>query len=240
MADTPTPPTPPEPPAESTPTRNEIDKQILADIKLGEDVLETATSDPGHTGALNAEELDADAIPHLTAYTTDARALAARVVPAKNICKAATVAEKVAWSRIMACLRDIQKRAKRKHARDKAQQATYLIGKKNFGANRSILEEDAETILTEAEAGGLPGFTPAKLTAGRMALTQWKQADAAQVTAAESQGKLLAELAAKVAQLNEARREIQRTADLAWPHTDPANAPIRRSFKLPPNKPFGV
>ena len=71
--------------------------------------------------------------------------------------------------------------------------------------------------------------------AGRAA---WRQADQSQATAKESQGKLPKELEAKVAQINEVRREVQRTADLAWPHTDPANAPIRRTFKLPPHKPF--
>ena len=71
--------------------------------------------------------------------------------------------------------------------------------------------------------------------AGRAA---WRQADQNQATAKESQGKLPKELEAKVAQINEVRRAVQRAADLAWPHTDPAYAPLRRAFKLPSNQPF--
>lgn len=237
MSDTPTPPTPP---AEPNPTPGDIDKKLLAAIKLGEDVIEAATTDPSHTAALTAEELDEDALPDLATYTGEARTLAARVVPTKRARNAATRAEAATLKTLLAVLRDIQKRAKRKFPKDKARQGAYLIGKNNLGKNRTELEEDAETILAVGASDGLPGLTPAKLTAATAALGAWKDADASQVTAEEEQGKLLKALEVKVAQINEVRREVQRTADLAWPHTDPANAPIRRTFKLPPNKPFGV
>jgi len=87
------------------------------------------------------------------------------------------------------------------------------------------------------EANALRGLTPEKIAAARAALDACKQADVDQGKAEEDQGKLLGQLQAKVDTMNTARREIQLAADTCWPSSDPANAPIRRAFMIPPNKP---
>lgn len=238
MTDTPTPPAPdPAPKKRATP--GDIDKQLLANIKLGEDMVEVAT-DAAHAEALDAEEIDPAAVGDLPALAAHARELAAKIPPAKRTFNAATAAEKTAYDALMAALRDIQKRAKRKFEQDKTRQAAYSVGKNNFGKNRTTLEQDAETIFTLATADVLPGLPPAKLTTSRGKLAAWKQADETQAKAAEAQTKAIQALETAVQQINTHRREIQRCADLAWPHTDPASAPYRRAFQLPVNKPFGV
>ena len=81
------------------------------------------------------------------------------------------------------------------------------------------------------------GLTTDKIAAARAALDAWNSADDDQRKAAEDQGKRLEDLRAKVDKVNTARREIQLAADTCWPHTDSANAPVRRAFEIPANKP---
>ncbi|MBI2924703.1 MAG: hypothetical protein HYY24_03250 [Verrucomicrobia bacterium] len=240
MAET-TPPTPPpEPPPAPKPPRQppgDTDKKVLADIKLGEDVTEAA-QDPAHAADLAAkEQIDAATVAELVTLTKDARTLAGQVVTAKKARNTATETEEAALTTLMQSLRDIQQRAKRKFT-DKPKRAAYCINKENFGRDREGLEQDAKNIIDLGEADALRGLTPEKITAARVALTAWKQADEDQGKAEEAQGRLLGQLQTKVGEVNVARREIQLTADTCWPHTDSANAPTRRAFKIPANKPI--
>lgn len=233
---TPVPPTPPTPPAKPKQTRGDIDQNILADIKLAEDVV-AAAQDADHAAKLADEGLAANAASELLTLAAAARDLAGQTVTAKKAKLAATQAEADALTTLLAGLRDFQQRAKRKFAKGDPKLAAYGIGKTNFGRDREGLEQDAENIIKLATADALPGLKPEKFTAATAALTAWKKGDQDQHKAEEDQGKLLGQLEAKVAELNAQRREIQLAADTAWPHTDGASAPFRRAFKLPVNQP---
>jgi hypothetical protein len=232
----PTPPNPEPTPAQPKQTRGDVDKTILADITLAEDVA-AAASDPDHAPQLAAEELDANAAANLLAGAKDARELVGKVVAAKKARLAATKTEQEACASLMGCLRDLQQRAKRRFPVGDPKRAAYGINKKNFGADRESLEQDAENIITQAGGDALPGLKPEKLAAASAALAAWKKADEAQHKAEEDQARRLNELNDTVAKVNAQRREIQLTADTAWPHTDKANAPVRRSFQIPVNQP---
>lgn len=210
---------------------------MLADIKLGEDVTEAA-QDPTHAADLAAkEQIDAATVGKLVTLTKDARTLAGQAVTAKKARNIATDTEEAALKTLMRSLRDIQQRAKGKFT-DKPKRATYCINKTNFGRDREGLEQDAKNIIDLGEADALRGLTAEKITGARAALTAWKDADQEQGKAEENQGKLLKQLGTKVDEVNAARREIQLAADTCWPHTDSANAPTRRAFKIPANKPI--
>ena len=220
-------------------TQGDLDKQLLADIQLGEDIAEAAV-DPAHAPMLAEEDVDGAEVTNLTGLTTAARNLAAQAVAAKKSRLAATKAETAAQKKLLSALRDLQSRAKRKFAKDKIRQAAYGIGKKNFGKNRTEFEQDADNIVRLAGTDALPGLKPEKLAAATAALTAWKSADTAQAQANETQSKLLIDLQAKVTDLNAARRDIQLAANTAWPHDNQANTATRRAFKIPANKPMAV
>lgn len=217
--------------------QGDLDKQLLADIQLGEDIAEAAV-DPAHAPMLAEEDVDGAEVTNLNGLTAAARDLAARAVAAKKSRLAATKTETATQKKLLSALRDLQSRAKRKFAKDKTRQAAYAIGKKNFGNNRTEFEQDADNIVKLAGTDALPGLKPEKLAGATAALTAWKQADTAQSQANETQAKLLTDLQVKVAELNDARRDIQLAASTAWPHDNKANAPTRRAFKIPANKPM--
>lgn len=229
-------PTPATAPAKPKQTRGDTDKRILADIKFAEDVAEAA-QDADHAPKLADEDLSATAASELLTLAGAARDLVGQAITAKKAKLAATQTEEKALNTLLAALRDFQQRAKRKFAKGDPKRAAYGIGQENFGRGREGLVQDAETILKLAAADALPGLKPEKLSAATAALAAWKQADLDQHKAEEAQAQLLDQLAAQVAELNAGRRDIQLAADTAWPHTDPANAPLRRAFKLPVNQP---
>jgi hypothetical protein len=238
MSETNPAPSAPDPePAKTKRVSGEIAKRHLDDIQLAHDVF-NAASDPVHAPVLASEALDAPAVAVVATLTADARDLCGKVALAKKARLAATRGEDAASKALIAALRDVQKRAKRKFPKDKTRLATYAIGKNHLGSNRTGLEQDAENILKLAAEDALPGLTPAKLTAANAALAAWNLAHAKQAKATEDQGQFLADLATTMTTLNEARRNIQRAADTAWPHTTKAHASIRRSFKLPATKPW--
>lgn len=230
-------PTPIPPPAPQTPqTHGDLDKQILADIKLGEDVA-AAAQDPDHAPRLaSEEEIDAATVANLVTLNTDARTLAGQVITAKKARLTATAAEVAAQKVLVKALRDIQQRAKSKF-KDKPKRSAYCINKVNFGRDRQSLGQDATDIINLGEADALRGLTPAKIAAARAALAAWKQTDVDEGKAEETQSTLIGQLQTKVDVINAARHDIQLAADTCWSHTDKANVPIRRAFKIPTNKP---
>ena len=231
-------PTPTPTPAPKTPqTHGDLDKSLLADIKLGEDVA-AAAQDPDHAARLVSEEqIDAATVANLVTLTVDARTLAGQVVTAKKARNTATATEVAAQKTLVKGLRDIQQRAKAKFT-DKPKRSAYCINQENFGHDRSILEQDATNIINLGEADALRGLTPAKIAAARAALAAWKQTDVDEGKAEETQSTLLGQLQAKVDAINTARHDIQLAADTCWPASDTTNAPVRRAFKIPTNKPI--
>jgi hypothetical protein len=231
-------PAPTPTPAPKTPqTHGDLDKSLLADIKLGEDVA-AAAQDPDHAPRLASEEqIDAATVANLVTLTGDARTLAGQVVTAKKARNTATATEVAAQKTLVKGLRDIQQRAKAKFT-DKPKRSAYCINQENFGHDRSSLEQDATNIINLGEADALRGLTPDKIAAARAALAAWKQTDVNEGKAEETQSELLDQLQTKVDAMNAARREIQLAADTCWPASDKTNAPIRRAFKIPTNKPI--
>ncbi len=234
MAD-PTPTPIPAPANKTSKAHGDLDKGHLANIQLGEDVA-AAAQDPAHAARLATDEqIDAPTVANLVTLTTDTRTLAGQVITAKKGHLTATATAVTAQKALVRGLRDIQQRAKAKF-KDKPKRSAYCINKENFGRDRQSLEQDATDIITLGAADALRGLTPAKITAAKAALTAWKQADVNQGKAEEARSTLLGQLEAKVEAINAARHDIQLAADTCWPPTDKANAPIRRSFKIPTNK----
>jgi len=239
MPDT-TPTTPTEtttPPAKTRRPKQPVDQKLIDEVKRGEDVAEglaNATVAP----LLADEGVAPTASADLSALCVAARGQVPLVITATQVKESATADELAAYKPLMTALRQIQQRAKRKFSGDAANQKAYLIGKEDFGDDRTTLEQDAESIISRATADNLPGMTADKLTAATAALTAWKVADAAQTAAIADYGNKLKALEAKVREIFKLRRDIQIAADTALPFSNPLNAANRGLLKLPANMPY--
>ena len=232
--------------ADSTPTpapkkphhpAGPLKQRSLDDIKRAEDVAEGALN-AVWVAALADEGIAATAPGDLTQLCAAAQTLGGQLVTATQIKESATQTELGAFKPLMAALRGIQDRAKRKFAGDAANQKAYFIGLETFGDNRTTLEQDAQTIIDRATADNLPGMTPAKLADAATELGVWKTADTAQTAAVNVHATLLNQFETQVATINGARRDIQIAGNTAKPYTNPANAAARRLLKLPPTTPY--
>ena len=104
--------------------------------------------------------------------------------------------------------------------------------------SRELLTTMAQGILQEAANADLPGITADKLTALNTVFEQWKLADETQGSAQTAGATTRTERNNLIASIEKHRRKIQFAADAEWPYTNPANAPIRKAFQLPTDRPF--
>ncbi len=223
--------------------RGDIDKGLLEDIQTGRDVL-AAAKDADYNATLLTR------VKPAFITTLDGHIKTAADDPVHNLCqvvintkKAAGVAtqdEDDAYDTLIAALRVIQKAAGNTYKNDVARRASYLIGKRDFGDNRGVLEADASAIINLAQTDTLDNLLPADLTAAQTALEGWKQADQDQGGAQDAYAHAVQALRDLVDLINADRRTIQTAADILYPYKDAANAPTRRAFLLPANRPMKV
>jgi len=86
----------------------------------------------------------------------------------------------------------------------------------------------------------LPGITTAKVTKLQNLRTAWIATSESQGESATAAQIARAELRTFVKTTADRKAAIQLAADAQWPHTDKANAGIRREFGLSPIIPFIV
>ncbi len=114
----------------------------------------------------------------------------------------------------------------------------YLIGLR-LNPNRPALLQNADALIKKAKADSLPGYKTADSTKKvEDALAAYKATEASQSdTEADSATDRL-ERDKLIRKINTRRMAIQHAADGLWPYTEPANAPVRRLFKLPVDRAF--
>lgn len=83
----------------------------------------------------------------------------------------------------------------------------------------------------------LKGVTAADLAELESAHDAYIDKDSAQTTTSNEAGTLRQQVETLYDQVRDQRIDLQLAADQAWPHTNPANAPIRRAFSIPENRP---
>lgn len=218
-------------------------KSLLDDIQTGRGVLAAANNPDYGAGILTR-------VKPAVITRLDGNLKTAADDPDKNLCKdvintkkaaaVATQEESGLYDDLMAALRLIQKAAGDTYKKDKARRAAYLIGKKDFGDNRATLEVDASAIIALAKSDTTVGFLPADLTSAQTALDDWKQANSDQQAAQDNYSHAVQALRDIVAPINDDRRTIQAAADILYPVKPASNAPTRRAFGLPPNRPMKV
>ena len=139
-------------------------------------------------------------------------------------------------NKLVELIKEVQQRARQKYAAaNPIALKDYAIGDK-WHDSRAILEQTALNTLSKLAKDTLPGVDAAKVTALQDALSNYKNVQTDQVGGQADATTARATLEAAVKSIIARRREIQFAADAQWPSSNPANAGIRREFRLPPDK----
>jgi chromosome segregation ATPase len=187
---------------------------------------------------LAAREISAQ---FLSQFETDIAACKASVGKANemtNQIRLATEAESEARDALLAALKEIQTAAKQKYARNAPLRMKDYLVSERLDPNRAALVQAADSILAKLTSDTLPGITPAKVTGLKTLRDAYVGANAAQADAQSKASTEREAIESAVASIADRRVQIQFAAEAEWPSDDKANAPIRREFVLPPDRPF--
>lgn len=201
------------------------------------DSIVTATQEENRADALAAREITADLVTEVVENIAAARAKAGEIVQHRADTRVATEAEAIAAEKLIGGLQEVQKAAKQKYAKtNRPALIAYFVGKPLNGS-RANLSQTSQSIVDKAGADTLPGYTLAKSKALIALRKTWVAANKQQTDSATAAKTALADFKVLLKSIETKRAEIQLAADAEWPHTDEANAAIRREFRLPANRP---
>ena len=167
-----TPPTPPTPPAKPKRTRSVINQAWAAELTLAGE-LATVASQAEYSEPMADEEIDADWLTALRAKITAAQAVLNAATGGTADKTTATRDEEGLKKALLAALRQVQQRAKRKYKPENPQRQKYFINA-SIEDNRATLEEAVDNVLRTLATDTLPGLKPAHKTALTAALAPTK------------------------------------------------------------------
>jgi hypothetical protein len=248
-----TPEDPSATPATPAPVSNEpgstpslLNAAQLASLTKTEEISRTALK-PDYLLALvtleDGEEPGEDDVSEaaITAVLTlceSARGKGSAAVSATGRKQQSTANEETAEKALVALIREIQARARQKHfSKSPDTLAQYGIGLK-IANSRALLEGWGQTIYDKTATDKLPKVTETKRAALKAALETYKNTQTGQSGAIGEASGTRIDRNALVEQATERRLWLQFAADAEWPHTNPANTPIRREFQLPATRAF--
>ena len=218
-------------------SRGTVNQAHLDELTLAEALVRTSQK-PEYATLLAAGEITAEFGTTLLTDTAAARKTAANAVGKSTGRQVVTVEEQNAQNKLTALLHGVQARARQKFADQTPERLRdYYIGKgQQLDANRSTLEQATDAILQNLATDVLPGITAQMKTDIAAALKDYKQTQTDQTSEQSGATGARTGLAAAVADIAARRKKIQFAADATWPHENPANAAIRREFKLPASR----
>ena len=234
--------TPPAPGAE--PAKNKRKRGVLNQAQIQSltkaDQICTCALKAAYAPALTNREIVPAFVPDLQDDIATARQSSALAVQNTTSKETATGDETTAEGLLLKALQEVRTAAKQKYAlTDRTQLRDYYVGTR-IDANRPQLEQVSQAIITKLGDDTLPGITSAKVTNLVNLRQAYIDANASQGDAQSSATLTRSQLDAAVQTITKRRLTIQLAADAEWPHTDPANAAVRKEFALPLNKPFNV
>ena len=251
---TPTPtPAPGPTPAAKTRKHGVVNIRQQNSLALAETVSTAAAKDEYSTVLDTEHEITPAFIAQIAADCVTARGGLGQVVEnavTKNVATGGKTGTKQTLKR---AIRKIQAAAKQKYAASQpVMLKDYYVGKK-IDANQDTLEQVGTAIrdkISPPEAAAkadkaaapaadvLPGITAGKIAVLSDAVDAFTSAWSAQTSAQSDKSKGHIAVAALVKSIDTRRRIVQYAVDGEWPFDDAANAPIRREFGLPTNRPF--
>ena len=244
---TPTPAPAPDPapkPSGSTPSL--LNSAQLASLTKTEEICRTAlkadyllalvTLEDGEEPS--EDDVSEVAITAVLALCESARGKGSAAVSATGLKQQSTDDEENAEKTLVALIREFQARARQKHfSKTPDTLAEYGIGLK-ISNSRAQLEGWGQTIYDKTATDKLPKVTETKRAALKAALETYKNTQTGQSGAIGEASGTRIDRNSLVEQATERRMWLQFAADAEWPHTNPANTPIRREFQLPVTRAF--
>ena len=213
---------------------DDIRKDFLDEVSLATSVA-LAAKKSEYQPALLAAGLEADQVSLLEAIIADARSLISSTTGKKTATKTSTLTESDCREALVVLVGKVRSLAKRKYPRGNPRRKDYHIGDA-INKSRAKLEQVAHNVHSHASDDPLlkvPAALLASLKATSDQYTLLKGEHSGKRSAAsEERQKLLA----KMKQVADARRGVQYVADAAWPAREKVHAPIRREFKLSPDR----
>lgn len=214
-------------------SRSLVDQSIVDELDLAEELAGTAAN-PVYAGPLMAEGIDASFLENLISKVAAADKSLALVAGKSADRKAVTHEEKRRKAAVLALLRIVWSRAKRKYSPKDPMREKYFIGQRL--SNRALVERATAAVLENLATDALPAHKPATTDSLAAALRAYKEI---QLTQAGEQSDVTTERASlqvRVKAIANLRRELQHAADAVWAASNKANAGIRKAFHLPTNK----
>ena len=184
------------------------------------------------------DDVSEAAITAVLTLCESARGKGSAAVSATGRKQQSTAEEEMAERALVALVRECQARARQKHfSKNPDALAEYGIGLK-ISSSRAQLEGWGQTIYDKTATDKLPKVTDTKRAALKAALQTYKDTQTGQTGAIGEASGTRIDRNSLVEQATERRMWLQFAADAEWPHTDPANTPIRREFQLPATRAF--
>ena len=230
-----------------------INERQQKSVTLAEQVCIAAAKDQYASILETGHEIAPAFIAQLAGDCAMARGGLGKVVEGAVARKVATGGKAGTKKTLIRSIRQVQAAAKQKYAATQPLiLKDYYVGQK-ITANQETLEQVATAILEKispsasaapaangspAIADVLPGITAGKIAALSGAVDAYIAAWSAQTTAQSDKEKGRIAVVALVKSIDDRRRIVQFAVDGEWPFDVAANAPIRREFGLPVNRPF--
>jgi len=243
--DTP-PPSAPQPDETPGSTPSPLNTAQLASVTKTEEICRTALNENYRLALITLDEDEEAGEDHVTepgiravlTLCDQTRGKSSAAAGATGGKKQTTLEEDSARKSLVVLLRTFQARARQKHFfKNPAALAEYGIGH-DLDDSRALLEGWTQTIYDKTATDKLPRITEAKRTELKNALDAYKATQTNQTGAIGTATGTRIDRDTLVKQATAGRLWLQFAADAEWPHTNPANYPIRREFQLPANRPF--
>jgi hypothetical protein len=242
MAD-PVPSSSPSPSDDTSPKpRGYFNQAQLDDIDTAEKVLAAALD---HTTDLAKRQITTTYLDGFAMAIAQARTKTTETGQATDETEADTLLATGAERALLTALQGIQSAAKQKHRMlaeddDPATNFStdgYLIGLR-LNPKRSILLQNADTLIAKARTDDLPGYDTAGIKVVTDALKAYKDAGDEHQSDEEDRGTDKNQRDALIKKINARRMAIQHAADALWPYTNKTSRPIRKAFQIPQSRPF--
>jgi len=243
---TPEDPTPGPEPDEPGTTPSPLNEAQLASLTKTEEICRTALKADYLRELITLEDGEEPGEDHVTEAAIQAiltlcdaaRGKGSAAVSATGHKHQSTAEETVAKTALVALVHNFQARARQKHfSKNPDALAQYGIGLKIYNS-RALLEGWAQTIYDKTASDKLPKITETKRAALKAALQTYKATQTDQTGAIGEATGTRIDRDSLIEEATERRLWLQFAADAEWPHTDPANTPIRREFQLPATRAF--
>ena len=218
-------------------SRSSINQEWINSLNNAQQIV-AAAQKAEYAPTFTAGGITADKLTSLATDIQAAQTLAGQAVQHTTGKEVVTGTEKDLMDKLIELVKEVQKRARQKHAAaNPTALKNYAIGEKWY-SSRAILEQTATNIINLLATDTLPGIDAAKVSALTSALNNYKNVQTDQAGGQTGASTARATLEAAVKDIVARRREIQFAADAQWPSTNPAHAGIRREFRLSADKAF--